>query len=187
MKTGPDGTAVMHYFERCRFRAYPDPGSPLFAALVHAGIDPYSLTAVPPSFAHLSGGPWTIGWGDTGPGVVPGLLITQEEADERFARRLSGEFEPGVLDCVQQEMAQRQFDALVCLAYNIGLPNFRSSTLLRRFNLGDTTAASAQFLVWNKSKGKVMLGLKRRRAAERALFDGKSGAEAIAIGAAVSS
>lgn len=185
MITGLDGIAVMHYFERIQLRAYPDPGSPLFAALVNAGIYPYGLTAVPPGFTHLSGKPWTIGLGDTGPDVVPGLVITQVEADERFARRLSHEFEPGVLDCVQQEMTQRQFDALICLAYNIGLPNFRGSTLLRRFNLGDTAAASAQFLVWNKAGGKVMLGLKRRRAAERALFDGKSGAEAIAIGAAV--
>lgn len=187
MRTSSDGTAVMHYFETCKLRAYPDPGSPLFAALVNAGIYPYGLTAVPTDLAHLSGKPWTIGWGDTGPDVVPGFAITQDEADERFARRLSREFEPGVLDSVQQEMTQRQFDALVCLAYNIGLPNFRSSTLLRRFNLGDTAAASAQFLVWNKSKSKVMLGLKRRRAAERALFDGKSGSEAIAIGAAVNS
>lgn len=187
MITGPDGVAVMHYFERCQLRAYPDPGSPLFAALMRAGIYPYGLTSVPPDLAHLSGRPWTIGLGDTGPDVVPGLEITQDQADERFARRLRREFEPGVMDCVQQEMTQRQFDALVCLAYNIGLPNFRSSTLLRRFNLGDIAAASAQFLVWNKSGGKVMLGLKRRRAAERALFDGKSGSEAIAIGAAVSS
>jgi lysozyme len=159
MKTGPDGIAVMHYFEACRLKAYPDPAT--------------------------GGKPWTIGYGDTGPDVVPGLVITQAEADGRFAKRLAREFEPGVLNSVQQNPSQRQFDAMVCLAYNIGLGNFRSSTLLRKFNLGDTAAASAQFLVWNKAAGKVMLGLRRRRAAERALFDGMSGEVAIRVGAEV--
>lgn len=159
MKTGKEGIALMHYYEQCRLKAYPDPAT--------------------------GGAPWTIGWGDTGPDVKPGLVITQQEADDRFERRLAREFEPGVLDVLQQNPTQGQFDAMVCLAYNIGLGNFRSSTLLRKFNLGDTAGASAQFLVWNKAAGKVMLGLRRRRAAERALFDGATGREAIAIGAAV--
>jgi lysozyme len=160
VKTSANGIAVMHYFEQCRLTAYPDPAT--------------------------GGAPWTIGWGDTGPDVVPGLKITQDEADARFAGRLTHEFEPGVLDTMQQNPTQAQFDGLVCLAYNIGLGNFRGSTLVRKFNAGDIRAAADQFLVWNRAGGKVMLGLRRRRAAERALFCGHTGAEAIAIGAAVS-
>ncbi len=159
MKTSSNGVAVMHYFEQCRLKAYPDPGT--------------------------GAAPWTIGWGDTGPDVVPGLTITQDEADSRFAKRLTREFEPGVLDAVQQNVTQAQYDGMVCLAYNIGMGNFRSSTLLRKFNLGDVAGADAQFLVWNKAGGKVMLGLRRRRAAEQALFRGMSGDQAIAIWAAV--
>lgn len=159
MRTSSNGIELMHYFESCVLTAYPDPAT--------------------------GGAPWTIGYGDTGPDVKPGLVITQAEADARFAKRLAREFEPGVLNALQQNPEQCQFDAMVCLAYNIGLGNFRSSTLLRKFNLGDTDAASAQFLVWNKAAGKVMLGLRRRRAAERALFEGATGREAIAVGAAV--
>lgn len=159
MKTSPEGIAVMHYFEQCRLEAYPDPGS-------------------------ADGHPWTIGWGDTGPDVVEGLVITQEEADARFEARLAREFEPAVCKfAVTPE--QDQFDAMVCLAYNIGVGNFKSSTLLRKFNAGDTPGADAQFAAWNRNDGKVMLGLRRRRAAEQALFRGASGADAIAIGAAV--
>ena len=159
MKTSSNGVAVMHYFEQCRLKAYPDPGS-------------------------KDGTPWTIGWGDTGPDVVPGLHITQDEADIRFAKRLAREFEPGVSALINGA-TQGQFDALVCLAYNIGLPNFKSSTLLRKFNAGDIPGADAQFPRWNKNDGKPMLGLTRRRAAEQALFRGLSGDQAIAVGAAV--
>lgn len=159
-KTSADGQAVMHYFEQCRLEAYPDPAT--------------------------GGKPWTIGWGDTGPDVVPGLVITQQQADERFAKRLHREFEPGVLDLLQREPSQSQFDAFVSLAYNIGLANFRGSTALRKFNQGDDSGAADAILMWNKAAGKVMLGLKRRRAAERARYLGASGKQAIAIGAAVS-
>ena len=79
---------------------------------------------------------------------------------------------------------QCQFDALVCLAYNIGLGNFRTSTLVRKLNAGDIDGAAQQFAVWNKAGGQVMRGLVRRRAAERALFCGASGAMAIATGMA---
>lgn len=160
MKTSTNGVQVLHYFESCRLKAYPDPAT--------------------------GGKPFTIGWGDTGPDVAPGLVITQDEADARFTRRLSDEFGPGVMSALQVVPTQGQFDAMVCLSYNIGLGNFRSSTLLRKFNAGDVPGADAQFLVWNRANGKVMLGLRRRRAAEQALFRGLSGDQAIAVGAAVS-
>lgn len=174
----PVGIAVIHYFEQCRLRAYPDPYSPLFKALVAAKIDPYSLVSVPARFSTLSGAPWTIGWGDTGDTRV-GQVITQQEADARFARRLATEFEPGVEDCLQEEPTAGEFDAFVSLVYNIGLANFRSSTALRRFNLKDRAGAMAGILMWNKSKDQVSLGLRRRRLAETLVFAGRSAAEAI--------
>lgn len=159
MKTSLNGIRVLHYFESCRLKAYPDPAT--------------------------GGAPWTIGWGDTGPDVVPGLVITQAEADARFSRRLSQEFELGVAAVLTHIPTQGQFDGMVCLAYNIGLGNFKSSTLLKRYNIADMTDAADQFLRWNRANGVVMLGLRRRRAAERALFTGLSGEQAIAVGAAV--
>lgn len=159
MQTSPDGIAVMHFYERCVLTAYPDPAT--------------------------GGKPWTIGWGDTGPDVVPGLTITQAEADARFSKRLVREFEPAVNTEVHRDLEQRQFDALVSLTYNIGVRNFRNSTLLRKLNAGDIEGASAQFLVWDKAAGKTMLGLKRRRVSERALFDGMSASLAINLGQSV--
>ena len=168
MKTSTNGIQVLHYFESCKLEAYPDPGSE-------------------------DGHPWTIGWGDTGSDVKPGLCISQDEADARFNRRLAEEFEPGVMRLVKVPMTQGQFDALVSFAYNVGLDidedtkaeGLGDSTLLRMVNAYNVTGASEEFLKWGKSGGKVMLGLRRRRAAERALFLGMSGEQAIAIAKAI--
>lgn len=159
MRTSEDGRRLMHHYEGCKLKAYPDPAT--------------------------GGAPWTIGYGDTGPSVVPGLIITQAEADRRFANRLSREFEPGVLKALKHPVSQHQFDAMVSLAYNIGLANFRSSTLLKMVNAGDSIGAADQFLRWDKANKKSMLGLKRRRMAERSLFIGNPVAVALLDGAAV--
>ncbi len=152
-----DGLAILRYFESCRLEAYWD----------------------------ADGKVWTIGWGDTGPDVVQGLRITQAEADQRLQRRLAHEFVPGVLNALTRPATQAQLDAMVDLAYNIGVEAFQGSTLVRLFNAGDQAGAAEQFPRWNKSGGKVLLGLRRRRAADRARFLGASGAEAIKIGAAI--
>lgn len=172
LRTGPDGIAVMHASEKCRLRAYPDPGSELAKAL-RAG------RAIGP---HLRGDPWTIGWGDTGPDVVEGLVITQEEADERFARRLAEEFEPGVRRAVRVPLNQKQFDALVSIFYNSGVAAMSASTLVRLLNAGDVNGAAGQFSRWNRSGGEVMKGLQRRREAERLVFLGMDAQSALAAG-----
>lgn len=159
MKTSANGIQVLHYFEACRLEAYPDPAT--------------------------GGAPYTIGWGDTGPDVVPGMCISQSEADARFSRRLAKEFEPAVIAATTRLPTQAEFDAMVCLAYNIGVPNFKKSTLVKKFNAGDLAGAAEEFLRWNQANGKVMLGLRRRRAAERALFEGMTGEQAVAVGKAV--
>ncbi len=153
-----NGLAVLKYFESCRLTAYWD---------AHGRI-------------------WTIGWGDTGPDVVEGLTISKREADARLARRLASEFVPGVLSVLQRRPTQGQLDAMVDLAYNVGVRAFQDSTLVRLYNAGEDGGAAAEFPRWNRSGGQVLLGLRRRRAADRALFEGRSGHEAIALGKAVS-
>jgi lysozyme len=153
MRTGENGIKLMHYFESLRLEAYPDPAT--------------------------GGAPWTIGYGHTGSDVFKGLVITKERAEELFAKRLESEFEPGVGDKLRRLPTQNQFDAMVSLAYNVGVRNFQRSTLLNMFNVGNFLGASDQFMSWTKAAGKEMLGLKRRRHAERMVFDGYSAEAAI--------
>ena len=114
-------------------------------------------------------GVWTIGYGHT-VGVKPGDEITQEQADEWFSEE-SEQFSNKVQVLVLVEVNQNQFDALVSLAYNIGVGALSRSTLLRKLNAGDYQGAAEQFDVWNRGGGKVMIGLVRRREQERKLFE----------------
>ena len=176
LNLGPSGTTLCHHYEQLRLQAYPDPGSPR-AKAIRAGKPP----AV---YQKLSGAPWTIGWGDTGPDVVEGLTITAEEADQRFARRMALEFEPAVRKAVKVPLNQRQFDAVVSIFYNAGVSALTASTLVRLLNMGDFAGAAAQFPRWNQSGGAVMKGLQRRREAERLVFLGMEARTAIISGEA---
>lgn len=114
-------------------------------------------------------GVWTIGYGHTN-GVKKGQKISRKQA-ENFLREDIGKFENGVKKAVSVRLTQNQFDALVSFTYNVGLGAFKTSTLRRKLNAGDYAGASKEFLKWNKAGGVVLDGLKRRRNAEKALFD----------------
>jgi lysozyme len=144
MQISDAGIALIKQFEGCELKAYPDPAT--------------------------GGDPWTIGVGHTGADVKPGLVITDERAEELLRKDLE-KFERAVEQAVGDALLeQQQFDACVSLAFNIGGANFRSSTLVSLLKEGDTDGAAQQFVRWNKAAGKVMAGLTRRREAERDLF-----------------
>ncbi len=115
-------------------------------------------------------GVWTIGYGHTGPDVVPGLTITQEQAQALLAQDV-GSAAACVNNCVTVQLSQNEFDALVDFVFNLGAGTFQSSTLLRDLNAANFTAAAAQFDLWDHAGGAVVAGLLRRRQAETALFE----------------
>jgi lysozyme len=119
-------------------------------------------------------GVWTIGIGSTQPPVTPGMQITMDEMWERFDHDIAI-YETGVLAALAgAPTTQNQFNAMVSLAFNIGLGGFRTSSVLRAHKAGNTSAAANAFGLWNKATvdGKLveMPGLTRRRAAETALY-----------------
>lgn len=109
-------------------------------------------------------GVWTIGYGHTA-GVKAGQKITAEEASRLLTEDLDI-FSNGVEALLKRVPTQAQFDAMVSLAYNIGLGGFARSTVLRKFNEGKDKEAAAAFALWNKGGGRVLAGLIKRRAAE---------------------
>ncbi len=116
-------------------------------------------------------GVWTIGYGDTGPDVVEGLTITKAEAIRRLDDRLEREFGAAVNKGIgSAPTTQGQFDAMVSLAYNIGVGAFRKSSVRREHVAGNYEAAADAFLMWNKAGGTVWAGLTRRRGEERKLY-----------------
>ena len=95
--------------------------------------------------------------------------VTSEEAYNNLLADLR-KFSQGVIKAIEVELTQTQFDSLVSLAYNIGLANFRSSTLLKRVNAKRFQEASEQFGRWIYAKKRRLGGLVARRERERNLF-----------------
>lgn len=126
------------------------------------------LSAYPDPATHSD--PWTIGYGHTGPEVHRGLVWTRQQADEALRRDVQA-FGARVLGALSgARTTQGQFDALVSFAYNLGIANLKSSTLLKLHKAGRYVEAAAQFVRWNKAAGKEMKGLTRRREAEAAAY-----------------
>lgn len=140
MKYSDKGMALTESFEGCKLEAYRD--------IV---------------------GVWTNGYGNTH-GVVPGSVITQEQAEADLASNIEGSVYV-VNKVVTVPLTQGQFDALVDFVFNLGSGAFQSSTLLRKLNAGDYSGASAEFPKWNHAGGVEVAGLTRRRLAEQALFN----------------
>lgn len=107
-------------------------------------------------------GVWTIGYGHT-KGVAEGMRISQAEAERMLAEDLV-RYERSVRGMLKVSQSDRQVDALVSLAYNIGVGALQRSTLLKKINgrSGDE-AIKAEWMRWDRAGGKVLAGLKRRR------------------------
>jgi lysozyme len=165
------GLDVQERFEGCNLTAYPDPASALGRALKANGLWQAVLggAPVPGDYAGLSGDPWTIGYGHTGPDVHEGLAWTQEQCDAQVllddAHAIAD-----VRRLMKVPLTQGEFDALVDFAYNCGGMNLAHSTLLRLLNQGLYDKAADQFECWDKANGQVMAGLLRRRQAEEQEF-----------------
>lgn len=114
----------------------------------------------------------TIGYGSTG-GIKEGQTITQEQAEEMLIDDLDAAAE-AVRKLVTVPLNQGQFDALCDFVFNLGEGRLRDSTLLRLLNHGRYGEAAAQFRFWVMAGGHPLPGLVKRRAAERAMFEGTS-------------
>lgn len=109
-------------------------------------------------------------YGDT-TDVEVGREYSREECLQSLETQLIAHAEP-VLACTPSLRGHpHQLAAAVSLAYNIGTRAYCNSTVAKRFNEGKWREACAAFAMWNKAGGKVLKGLVRRRADERALCE----------------
>ena len=115
------------------------------------------------------GGRLTIGFGHIGPDVVPGLKVTEEEAEVLLRKDLEL-VERAMEPMIFVELSDNQFSACASLTYNIGISAFRHSTLLKKINDGDLPGAAMEFLKWDKVNGIPVPGLLKRRKVERDVF-----------------
>jgi GH24 family phage-related lysozyme (muramidase) len=154
MPLTPEGWTLLKNWEGCRLSAYPDPAS--------------------------GGAPWTIGYGHTGAEVVPGLTITQEQAETWLKQDVAEA--AGAVDRLLSgvTLTARQRDALISFCFNVGAGALERSTLCKRLLAGECPAVviAQELPRWCKGPNGPVEGLKRRRAAEVSYAQGSEGADA---------
>jgi GH24 family phage-related lysozyme (muramidase) len=116
----------------------------------------------------------TIGWGNidsVNAADVDVKVITLLEAENLLRSDLQGA-EDAVSNLITVDLNDNEFSALVSFTFNLGAGALQDSTLRRRLNRGDArvSIANDEFKKWVLAGGKVLLGLVRRRQAERDLF-----------------
>jgi len=98
-------------------------------------------------------------------------LVSQEDGEAMLLCTLNTHVLPSIQQVVTSDINQNQLDALGDFVYNLGIGNFKSSTLLKKVNTDSSDATIAdEFAKWNKAGGKVMNGLTIRRQKESDLY-----------------
>ena len=94
MSLTPEGWTLLKTWEGCHLSAYPDPAS--------------------------GGPPWTIGYGHTGKEVVPGLTISQEQAEAWLNKDVAEA--AGAVDRLLSgvTLTARQRESLISFCFNVG-------------------------------------------------------------------
>jgi len=109
----------------------------------------------------------TIGYGHTGPDVLLGMEITEDEAELILKEDLK-RFEQSVTQLITVSLRQHEFDAIVSFAFNVGSGALKESTFRRRINAGEnkSTCFREEFPKWVNGANGPLPGLVRRREAE---------------------
>lgn len=110
----------------------------------------------------------TIAWGHT-KGVKLGMKCDEEQGE----KWLKEDIEPieNYLNTIPELDTQGKFDACIDFCYNLGIGNFKSSTLLKKIkNKASDSEICKQFRRWVYAGGKKLTGLVRRREAECELW-----------------
>lgn len=104
--------------------------------------------------------------------MTPGKRFTAAECQAMLDEDLLKHTE--AIDCIKRPLTDGQKAAFLSFAFNVGNSAFCGSTLVRKANAGDMAGACAELSRWTLAGGKELPGLVRRRAAERAMCEGKS-------------
>lgn len=127
-------------------------------------LDPYKDSA----------GKWTIGFGHLMLPAEPIAGINQETADALFEDDVD-RIANGLLMHISGIPTQQQFDAVLSLAFNMGVSAIAGSTLLLHLNRGEFKEAAYEFPKWRYVRvGGVLCandGLWKRRLAEQKIFN----------------
>jgi len=152
-----EGSDLLKAIEQLRYKTYDDQTGDDIDSWVHGATIGYG---------HLiDKSEWS---------VYAGRTISEDEANDIFISDLVP-FEIAVSVLCPQYLRPHQFDALVILAFNIGIRGFTDSSVRKMVNDRNASVAysslTAAWSAWNKSQGQIMQGLINRRNAEMNIWD----------------
>lgn len=172
MRASEKGRDALRGLEGMRVFAYPDPRSALAEATPGKRwgfkLAQEILDSLPATVSTLDGKPWTVGYGQT-QGVTKDTVMSVGQANANLAESLP-RYEALVSSSCTRIPTQNQFDAMVCLAWNVEAAVSKSSSVIKAHNRGDFTSAAKAFDLYCKSKGKVDEALLARRRKEAAIY-----------------
>lgn len=108
----------------------------------------------------------TVCFGHTGKDIVMGRKYSEAECESLLRKDLvitAKQIDP----LIKVKLPDSTRGALYSFAYNVGAGNFKSSTLLRKINAGDTSGACDELRKWVYAGGQKFKGLMNRREIER--------------------
>ena len=117
---------------------------------------------------------WTVGYGatrsSTGRPIDQDMEpITEAEAEALLIRDLESS-EGWISRLIKTALTENQYSALVSFTFNVGAGALQRSTLRMKLNRSEYLGAADEFPKWRMAGGRILAGLVRRRAAEKALF-----------------
>lgn len=120
-------------------------------------------------------GIWTVGYGFT---EWNGYQVTRTYPKElslsdaqQHLQVLAAMTGKQIQSLVKIPLNQNQLTALTSFVFNVGLGNFKNSTMLKLLNAGHITQAAEQFVLWDHAGNQVVQGLLCRRRKEQMIFD----------------
>lgn len=117
-------------------------------------------------------------YGHTGPELKLGQKFTDEQCLDQLAKDLSSH-DKQMMNLVRVPLTDYQHAAFLSFAYNAGVGNFKSSTMLRKLNSKDYEGACEELSRWIYAKKQKLNGLVTRRQQEKDMCLGKTKIEIV--------
>lgn len=111
-------------------------------------------------------------YGHTGPELKLGQKFTDDQCLDQLARDLSSH-DKQMMNLVRVPLTDYQHAAFLSFTYNVGVGNFKSSTMLRKLNSKDYEGACEELSKWVYAKKQKLNGLVTRRQQEKAVCMGE--------------
>jgi lysozyme len=118
-------------------------------------------------------GLYTSCYGHLDPTSKLGTEYTDDQCDAQLIRDIQIH-DQQLISVVTEKMNPYEHAAYLSFVFNVGIENFRKSTMLGKLNAGNHAGACDEFIRWTYAGKQQLQGLVRRREAERDMCLGKT-------------